>query len=170
MANTVEVRNFRYIVYLFWWISIKWSIKWALIEVSRTKLTFSYNIGLKNSISEVYCTFMTINQKLFDLESLFGIKLKVFLIFKVCAIKYFISKMQMLRKIGFLWNFIKKLTFSPKQVSTHVPKINFIIFLKYGRSFSVSNILSGKWGTLLRFRMGSHKENYVSVRNLNISI
>ena len=76
MANTVEVSNFRCIVYLFWWISIKLSIKWALVEVSRVKLTFSYNIGLKTSISKVYCTFMTINQKLFDLESSFWYQIK----------------------------------------------------------------------------------------------
>ena len=69
MANTVKVSNFTDIVYLFSWISITLSIKWALVEASRTKFTFLYNIGLKAPISAGYCTFMPINQKLLHLES-----------------------------------------------------------------------------------------------------
>ena len=76
MANTVEVSNFRGMVYLFSWISIELSIKWALVEASRTKLTFLYNIGRKTSMSACYCTFMTINQKLFGLESSFWYQMK----------------------------------------------------------------------------------------------
>ena len=50
MADTVQVSNFRYIVYLFCWISIKLSLKWVLVELFMTKLTFSYNIGLKKNL------------------------------------------------------------------------------------------------------------------------
>jgi len=52
MTNTVQESNIKYIVYLFSWISIKLSLKWALVEPSRTKLTFSYNIGLKTKIPQ----------------------------------------------------------------------------------------------------------------------
>ena len=52
IANTVQVSNFRYIVYLFSGISIKLSLKWALVEPSWKKLTFSYNIGLKTKIRQ----------------------------------------------------------------------------------------------------------------------
>ena len=76
MANTVKVSNFTDIVYLFSWISITLSIKWALVEASRTKFTFLYNIGLKTPISAGYCTFMPINQKLFGLESSFWYQIK----------------------------------------------------------------------------------------------
>ena len=69
MANTVEESNFRGMVYLFSWISIKLSLKWVLDEPSRTKLTFSYKIGLNEKISVICYTFLTINQKLFDLKS-----------------------------------------------------------------------------------------------------
>ena len=68
MANTVEVSNFRGMVYLFSWISIKLSFKWVLDEPSRTKLTFSYKIGLKEKILVICYTFVTINQKLFNLK------------------------------------------------------------------------------------------------------
>ena len=83
MVNTIEVSSFRCIVYLFSWISIKLSIKWALAKAFRTKLSFSYNIGLKTSISAVYCTFMTINQKVFGLESSFWYQIKGIFQFKL---------------------------------------------------------------------------------------
>ena len=51
MANVVEASNSRYIVYLFSWINIKLSLKWVIDEPSRTKLTFSYKIRLKEKIS-----------------------------------------------------------------------------------------------------------------------
>ena len=83
MANTVKVSNFTDIVYLFSWISITLSIKWALVEASRTKFTFSYNIGLKTQISAGYCTFMPINQKLFHIQSSFCYQIKcIYIVYK----------------------------------------------------------------------------------------
>ena len=76
MVNAIEVSSYRCIVYLFSWISIKLSIKWALAKAFRTKLSFSYNIGLKTSISAVYCTFMAINQKVFGIECSFWYQIK----------------------------------------------------------------------------------------------
>ena len=40
------------------------------------KLSFLYNTGLKTSISAAYWTFMTINQKIFGLESSFWYQIK----------------------------------------------------------------------------------------------
>ena len=40
ITNTMEVSNIRSMVYLFRWIKIKLSMKWAPVEASRTKLTF----------------------------------------------------------------------------------------------------------------------------------
>ena len=57
------------------------------------EIDLSCNIGLKNTISVVFCTFMTINQTIFEIQSSFWYQIKcIFQLYKY-TLKLLIIKM-----------------------------------------------------------------------------